>query len=87
MQFITPPTDRNVSDESEPGEDVSDMSEFVVDHIVSHQRDADGKMYLRIRWFGNERVSDTWEPLLHIPAELIQRFLKRKKFNPQDFRS
>ena len=57
-----------------------------MDHIVSHHQDAEGKVYFRVRWFGYERDADTWEPLLHIPEEMVRRYVRRKKLNPQDFR-
>ena len=62
-------------------ETLDDMTEYVIERIVSHRRGADGVMYLRVRWFGYDKNSDTWEPVLQIPKELVRRYLKRKKLD------
>jgi hypothetical protein len=87
MQFANgPPT---VEAESLTGEedDLGDLTEHVIDRIVSHRRDSEGIMQLRIRWFGFDKNEDTWEPLLHIPAELVRRYIKRKRLDRKDFLS
>ena len=62
-------------------ETLDDMTEYVIERIVSHRRGTDGVMYLRVRWFGYDKNSDTWEPVLQIPKELVRRYLKRKKLD------
>jgi Chromo (CHRromatin Organisation MOdifier) domain len=87
MQFANgTPT---VEAESLPGEeeDLGNLTEHVIHRIVSHRRDSEGIMQLRIRWFGFDKNEDTWEPLLHIPAELVRRYIKRKRLDRKDFLS
>jgi transposase InsO family protein len=62
-----------------------DLHEYVVDRIVSHRKDEGGIMRLRIRWFGYGPSADTWEPLIHLPVEMVRRYVKRKRLKSNDF--
>ena len=45
-----------------------DLSEWVVDKIVSHHRDGSGKkgwMFL-VRWSGFDESEDSWEPYMNV---------------------
>jgi hypothetical protein len=68
-------------------ENLDELTEYVIDHIVSHRRDSHGVMLLRIRWFGFDKSEDTWEPVLHIPVELTRRYARRRKLDLNDFLS
>ena len=66
-------------------ESLGDMTEYVIDHIISHRRDSSGSMLLKIRWFGYDSREDTWEPIFNIPPELVRRYVKRRRLNDKDF--
>jgi hypothetical protein len=68
-------------------ENLDELKEYVIDHIVSHRRDSDGVMLLRIRWFGFDKSEDTWERALHIPVELTRRYVRKRKLDLNDFSS
>jgi transposase InsO family protein len=84
MQFASNVNEEKAS-ESREEDDLSDLEEYVIDHLVSHRRDEKGAMNIRVRWFGHDSSSDTWEPLLHIPPEMLRRYVKRKNLAPKDF--
>jgi transposase InsO family protein len=69
----------------EDPEHLDNLAEFVVDRIVSHRRDADGNMRLRVRWFGYASSEDTWEPVIHVPQEMLHRYARRKRLDPELF--
>jgi hypothetical protein len=84
MQFASNVNEEKAA-ESRDEDDLSDLEEYVIDHLVSHRRDEKGAMNIRVRWFGHDSSSDTWEPLLHIPPEMLRRYVKRKNLAPKDF--
>jgi hypothetical protein len=84
MELAKQPGDQGQHDKNAE-ESIDDLDEYVVDHIVAHRRDRDGFMRVKVRWFGYGSAGDTWEPLLHLPPEMLRRYVKRKRLRPQDF--
>jgi hypothetical protein len=84
MLFAGEATDNEELDHDSE-ESMSDLEEYVVDHIVTHRRDADGRMKVKLRWFGFSSAEDTWEPLIHVPREMLHRYVRRKRLEPGDF--
>jgi hypothetical protein len=78
MMFASNVNEENAA-QSRDEDDLSDLEEYVIDHLVSQRREEKGAMNIRVRWFGHDSSSDTWEPLLHIPPEIIRRYVERKK--------
>jgi hypothetical protein len=70
---------------SEDPEYLDNLAELFVERIVSHRRDADGNMRLRLRWFGYASSEDTWEPVIHVPQEMFHRYACRKRLDPELF--
>jgi hypothetical protein len=85
MRFATSVPEDGASHSGEEEEDLSEMEEYVIDHLVSHRRDEQGTIQIRVRWFGYDYSSDTWDPVLHLPREMLQRYVKRRKLKPTDF--
>ena len=87
MHFANKSPTAKAESPTEDEEDLEDLTEHVIDHIVSHRRDSKSIMQLRIRWFGFDKSEDTWEPIFHIPAELIRRYVKWKRLDHKEFLS
>ena len=85
MKFAIAPPETNGEGPEEEERLMDELEEFVVERIVSHRKDDSGRMYLRIRWFGYGPEADTWEPVFHVPNEMIQRYVRRRKLDPSDF--
>ena len=85
MKFAITPPETNGDGPEEEERLMDELEEFVVERIVSHRKDDSGRMYLRIRWFGYGPEADTWEPVFHVPNEMIQRYVRRRKLDPSDF--
>jgi Chromo (CHRromatin Organisation MOdifier) domain len=62
-----------------------DLSEYVIERIVGHRVTADGKILVRVRWFGYDPSQDTWEPVISIPVEIMRRYVKRRRLRPEDY--
>jgi Chromo (CHRromatin Organisation MOdifier) domain len=54
-------------------------AEYVVERIVGVRQGAAGKVRYRIRWYANGRDDDTWEPLEHLPEELVRIYHRRTR--------
>jgi len=57
--------------------------EWVINRIVDTSPDDEDKSdkprtLFRVRWYGYDAKSDTWEPAAHLPRSTIVRFCKRK---------
>ena len=87
MKFANSPPEATISgtDDSLEGEDVDDLTEFVIDRVIAHRVGADGQRWLRIRWFGYDSSQDSWEPVVNIPPELVRRYVRRRRLNPADY--
>ena len=87
MKFANSPPEATNSgtDDSLEGEDVDDLTEFVIDRVIAHRVGADGQRWLRIRWFGYDSSQDSWEPVVNIPPELVRRYVRRRRLNPADY--
>ena len=48
--------------------------EFVVDHIVGHEKQPDGTYLYHVRWFQFPPDADTLEPAEHLPAAMRARY-------------
>jgi hypothetical protein len=46
---------------------------------VSHGKDPDGKLVVRVRWAGYDSVNDTWENPCTLPPDVVRRYECRKK--------
>jgi Chromo (CHRromatin Organisation MOdifier) domain len=54
-------------------------AEYVVERIFGVRQGADGKLRYLIRWYRHGRDSDTWEPLEHLPEDLVRRYHRRTR--------
>lgn len=57
---------------------VNDEQEFAVDRIVDHRDEQDGRRLYKVRWFGYDHNSDTFEPEQNIPTHFIIRYWNRR---------
>jgi hypothetical protein len=55
------------------------MSEFVVDRVVTHRKESDGRVSLRVRWAGFDATDDTWEESTSLPRHFVERYARRKR--------
>jgi transposase InsO family protein len=63
-----------------------ELTEFVVDRVISHHVDDAGQPMVRVRWHGFEADDDTWEPAAEVPRHFLARYAKRRKnFNLEEF--
>ena len=85
MLFATSTPEEEAPQVRDEEDDLSAWEEYVIDHLVSHRRDDAGTMHVRVRWFGYDPSADTWEPILHIPRELLRRYVKRRKLSQSEF--
>ena len=85
MIFATSTPEEEAAQVRDEEDDLSAWEEYVIDHLVSHRRDDAGTMHVRVRWFGYDQSADTWEPILHIPRELLRRYVKRRKLSQSEF--
>ena len=83
--FATSTPEEEAAQVRDEEDDLSAWEEYVIDHLVSHRRDDAGTMHVRVRWFGYDPSADTWEPILHIPRELLRRYVKRRKLSQSEF--
>lgn len=51
----------------------------MVEHIVAHGKEDDGKDIVRIRWYGYDITADTWEQTEGILPHFVKRYCTRKK--------
>lgn len=79
-RVTTVPTKRAITtDESlndRPTETNSDQ-EFVVERIMDHRDEPDGKRLYKVRWFGYDKHNDTFEPEQNIPTHFVIRYWNR----------
>ena len=47
--------------------------DYVLDRLVDHGIDADGRYWYQARWFDFGPEGDTWEPIEHLPRSAILR--------------
>jgi Chromo (CHRromatin Organisation MOdifier) domain len=80
---------RYVSDSDETGddsgqemEDVDDITEFVVERLVSQEYRNGGDFYFKVRWFGYDPEDDTWELWDSLPEAKVMRYMRTKKMIP-----
>jgi hypothetical protein len=87
MQFLDPPSENTKSNMefNEYESDMDDLSEYLIDRIVSHRRAEDGQIRLRIRWFWYDSSQDPWEPVVSIPDEILRRYVRRRHLRPEDY--
>jgi hypothetical protein len=53
---------------------------YVIDRLISHARSEDGHGWLiRVRWAGFGADGDTWEPAENLPANILQKYERRKR--------
>jgi Chromo (CHRromatin Organisation MOdifier) domain len=62
---------------SDPDDEVA--TEYVVERIVSHGRDENGKVIVRVRWAGYDSSDDTWEDPYMMPPPVVRKYEKRRK--------
>jgi transposase InsO family protein len=55
-----------------------DTTEYVVDRIVSHGRNAESKVVARVRWAGYDSADDTWEDPRLLPSAIVRQYERRK---------
>jgi Chromo (CHRromatin Organisation MOdifier) domain len=67
-----------------PSPDENPYEEFVIERLLSHGVDDDGKVVMRVRWFGFGSDDDTWEPITHPPKHQVERYAKRNKTAIED---
>ena len=53
--------------------------EYVIDHLVDHEYDAQGNLRFTIRWYGYSEEHDTCQPITDIPRSHIVTYCRRKK--------
>jgi hypothetical protein len=58
--------------------EVDDVTEWVIERVMSHGKLDDGTQVVKIRWLGYTEAEDTWEPAFQIPISFIQRYAKRR---------
>jgi Chromo (CHRromatin Organisation MOdifier) domain len=85
LRFATLVLEEEASHSENEGEDLSEMGEHIIYHLLSHRRDEQGAMQKKVKWFGYDSSSDTWEPILHLLRESVQRYVKWRKLKPSDF--
>ncbi|CDF38257.1 unnamed protein product [Chondrus crispus] len=61
-----------------------DGEEYVVDHVVAHRYDDDGKLVFRVRLYGYTPEDDTEEPISHLRRNHVILYCKRKGLNVPD---
>jgi Chromo (CHRromatin Organisation MOdifier) domain len=54
-------------------------TEYVIERLLDHGQDEDGRTILKVRWAGFKPADDTWEPIQNLPEELVRRYAKRRK--------
>jgi hypothetical protein len=53
---------------------------YVIDRLISHARSEDGPGWLiRVRWAGFGADGDTLEPAENLPANMLQKYERRKR--------
>lgn len=50
---------------------------YVVQRLVAHRRRS-GQLQYKVRWYGNWKEDDTYEPAHHIPPRFVARYWKRR---------
>lgn len=53
--------------------------EFVVDHLVSHEHNPQGRLLYRVRWYGYPSGDDTLEPIDHLPRSKVIEYHRRTR--------
>jgi hypothetical protein len=59
--------------------EVDDVTEWVIERVMSHGKLDDGTKVVKNRWLGYTEAEDTWEPAFKIPISFIQRYAKRRR--------
>ena len=77
-------TPRKVSRDQSPSPHAIDEEEYVVDHVVAHRDDDDGKLVFRVRWYGYTPEEDTEEPISHVRRSHVIFYCRRKGLNVPD---
>jgi Chromo (CHRromatin Organisation MOdifier) domain len=54
-------------------------TEYVVERILDHSANEEGRKILKIRWAGFTPEDDTWEPIENIPEGLVRKYERRKR--------
>jgi hypothetical protein len=54
MKFATYIHEEDEARNRDEEDDMSDLEEYVIDHLVSHRREEEGKMQIRVRCFGHD---------------------------------
>jgi Chromo (CHRromatin Organisation MOdifier) domain len=71
----TPDGERAHVDTGDPEE----KAEYVFEKILGVRQMANGTLRYRVRWYENERDSDTWEPANNLPESAIRRYHRRTR--------
>jgi Chromo (CHRromatin Organisation MOdifier) domain len=71
--------DASANEEGNQARHPEGEAEYVIERIVGVRQGADGKLRYRIRWYGYGRDDDTWEPLEHLPEDLVRRYHRRTR--------
>jgi hypothetical protein len=78
---VTASDDVSVNDEENHAGNPEHEAEYVMERIFGVRQGADGKLRYRIRWYGNGRDDYTWEPLEHLPEDLVRRYHRRTRLH------
>lgn len=53
-------------------------TEYVIDKIVYHGY-RDGKLFLKVAWYGYEKEDATWEPIAQLRRSAVVTYFRRQK--------
>ena len=78
-------TNENAERSEEQAEEDDDLTEYVIDRIVSHRKNEDtkhptaklGETLYRVRWYGYDKSDDTFEPIKHLPRNKVVSYYKK----------
>ena len=56
-----------------------EQSEYVVDKIVNHRTEDDGKLTNFVKWYGYPSSKITWEPITNLRHSMITQYFRRKR--------
>ena len=81
-----PDEDRAASQQNEEDQ-FSDTEEFTVEKVVDHKRNKSrkhryakyGETLFLLRWYDYASITDTWEPIIHLPRSKFIEYFKRNK--------
>ena len=57
-------------------EEETGNTEYVIDRVVDHD-DQDGKLSLKVEWYGYKTEEATWEPIVQLPRSAVVTYFRR----------